>query len=99
MRHLQKTKFRVEAVLSAYPDARENDKTLYKRYAQVFLGVTDTTPFFQVVEDYEINYDSIGRARRWFQAKGMYESTKQIAARRALMEEGYKEEFRRGNDR
>lgn len=83
----------VESLLAAYPETRESDKTLYKRYAQNCLGVTDTTPFLQVVDDHELNYDSIGRSRRWFQAKGLYRSTAQIEAERKAMEDDYKDSF------
>jgi len=91
---LSQVRDKVGYVLKTFPETRESDKSLYKRYAQLYLGVTDTTPFVQVVADHELNYESISRARRWFQAKGEYESTEQVKARRALMEEGYKEEFR-----
>ena len=93
MKRFKKLKTRVESLLSCYPETRENDKALYKRYAQVYLGVTDTTPFLQVVEDHEINYDSIGRSRRWFQAQGMYESTAQVKARREAEQAKYRDSF------
>ena len=85
----------VESLLAAYPETRESDKALYKRYAQNCLGVTATTPFLQVVDDHELNYDSIGRSRRWFQAQGKYESTKQIQKRREAAETDYKDSFGR----
>lgn len=91
---LSKIRDKVGYILKTYPATRDSDKALYKWYAELYLGVNETTPFFQVVEDHELNYESLSRARRWFQAIGMYESTTQVAAKRALMEEGYKEEFR-----
>ena len=84
---------RVETVLSAYPEARDSDKVLFIRYAQKYLGVTDTTPFVTVVQDHELHFESLRRSRQWFQANAMYESTVQIKTRRAAAQEDYRNSF------
>jgi len=85
---------KVEVVLREYPETRDSDKTLFIRYAQKYLGITDTTPFVEVVRDHELHFESLRRSRQWFQAAGLYESTAQIAKRRALEEEIYRQEYR-----
>ena len=87
---------KVEAVLKEYPETRDSDKTLFIRYAQKYLGITDTTPFVEVVRDHELHFESLRRSRQWFQAAGLYESTAQVAKQRALAEEVYKKEFGNG---
>jgi len=79
---LEKVRDRVLKILELHPPCRDDDKELIRLYELEF-GEPKC-------------YETISRSRRYWQAEGLFPSSKEAWKRRNEKQEEYKEVFRRG---
>lgn len=84
---LKSVRSRVEEVLSAFPEARNDDKVLLKVYYALFHGIDIPDEFFALGVP---GPETIRRTRQSLQERGMYPPTEEAIAIRRGREEAYR---------
>ncbi len=89
---LKKVKDNVAVILEKYPATRSSDNMLFRIYLQEYYGIT--LPTIEAA----VPYESISRARRFWQSQGEYRPLEDsVIQAREEAEQIYKEEFSRKN--